>query len=457
MTPARGGGTPGPAWFLRGQPRMSTSIPPRRRASKPVEPGRSQARSLTRFDPAAGSAVLGRPATAARVLAEGRQARGVPRVSPQPRGYTAGQPDRTAKANSNGLVSMSANSTSQTAGQADRTQKEHGTQRTQRTQKPQSTQSTQSTQTPGSTGTQRREAVFTSVSSGLSVSSPASVSSRLPYSEVKALVRELRSSAPTKPHPRLDRDVFRLARRLKAVPQFTGATAEQLERWVRLARSATACSPSSTTARIASEATTAVSSKSRTARTWRSTTRRSPDGRACGRGFVPSDEIPAGDETDRLHRWGYCTAAIPCPAEMAASIHINGTGSSVIDTIFVCQSSPAEKGEVPSADWCRSALARDAALLESGGVSVTKGDLRCIGYGLLTQWAIADLRPKWNPTAEMACKLELVAAWARGHEGTLAPIGDDRTRTNPLANGAARKGSRRGDAVPGGEDAHLPV
>jgi hypothetical protein len=32
-----------------------------------------------------------------------------------------------------------------------------------------------------------------------------------------------------------------------------------------------------------------------------------------------------------------CTASIPCPAEMAASIHINGTGSSVIDTVFVCR------------------------------------------------------------------------------------------------------------------------
>jgi len=32
-----------------------------------------------------------------------------------------------------------------------------------------------------------------------------------------------------------------------------------------------------------------------------------------------------------------CTAALPCPAEMGASIHISGTGSSIIDTIFVCR------------------------------------------------------------------------------------------------------------------------
>jgi adenine-specific DNA methylase len=32
-----------------------------------------------------------------------------------------------------------------------------------------------------------------------------------------------------------------------------------------------------------------------------------------------------------------CSASLPCPAEMGASIHINGTGSSIIDTVFVCR------------------------------------------------------------------------------------------------------------------------
>ncbi|NIP24280.1 MAG: DNA methylase, partial [Phycisphaerae bacterium] len=32
-----------------------------------------------------------------------------------------------------------------------------------------------------------------------------------------------------------------------------------------------------------------------------------------------------------------CTIALPCPAEMGASIHISGTKSSVLDTIFVCR------------------------------------------------------------------------------------------------------------------------
>jgi putative DNA methylase len=32
-----------------------------------------------------------------------------------------------------------------------------------------------------------------------------------------------------------------------------------------------------------------------------------------------------------------CTATLPCPAEMGGSIHIYGTGSSILDTVFVCR------------------------------------------------------------------------------------------------------------------------
>jgi hypothetical protein len=38
-----------------------------------------------------------------------------------------------------------------------------------------------------------------------------------------------------------------------------------------------------------------------------------------------------------------CTGSLPCPAEMGASIHISGTGSSVVDTIFVCRSAGTVK------------------------------------------------------------------------------------------------------------------
>ena len=32
-----------------------------------------------------------------------------------------------------------------------------------------------------------------------------------------------------------------------------------------------------------------------------------------------------------------CSASLPCPAEMGGSIHIHGTASSIVDTVFVCR------------------------------------------------------------------------------------------------------------------------
>ena len=54
-----------------------------------------------------------------------------------------------------------------------------------------------------------------------------------------------------------------------------------------------------------------------------------------------------------------CSASLPCPAEMGASIHINGTGSSIIDTVFVCRST----GSVPK-KWVVDSIKGVAELVE---------------------------------------------------------------------------------------------
>ncbi len=65
-----------------------------------------------------------------------------------------------------------------------------------------------------------------------------------------------------------------------------------------------------------------------------------------------------------------CSATLPCPAEMGASIHISGTGSSIIDTIFVCRST----GRVPrrwivsSPDAIAALVAEDLEKLQAGKV-----------------------------------------------------------------------------------------
>ena len=100
-----------------------------------------------------------------------------------------------------------------------------------------------------------------------------------------------------------------------------------------------------------------------------------------------------------------CTASLPCPAEMGGSIHIHGTGSSIIDTVFVCRSTGrvarAELAEDPRA--LAGLVTRDVGLLREGGVRVTKGAARCVAYGHLIRLAVWRLRDNWRaevPTAE---------------------------------------------------------
>lgn len=104
-----------------------------------------------------------------------------------------------------------------------------------------------------------------------------------------------------------------------------------------------------------------------------------------------------------------CTVALPCPAEMGASIHINGTMSSIVDTVFVCRST----GTIP-----RRLLA-DAPQAIAGYVAEdhsqlakvyapSQGDLRCILYGHIARLAVWHLRQSWSKTASVQVKMATV-------------------------------------------------
>ena len=75
-----------------------------------------------------------------------------------------------------------------------------------------------------------------------------------------------------------------------------------------------------------------------------------------------------------------CSASFPCPAEMGGSIHINKTGSSIIDTVFVCRVT----GKVPrrwiteTPEGIADLVRDDIAHLRAGQVLPTQGDIRCI-------------------------------------------------------------------------------
>jgi len=110
-----------------------------------------------------------------------------------------------------------------------------------------------------------------------------------------------------------------------------------------------------------------------------------------------------------------CSASIPCPAEMGASIHISGTGSSIVDTVFVCRST----GTIPS-KWLAESAEQIAALvlddlekLKAGGLKPTRGDIRCIIYGHLARLTVWRLRATWDKARPASEKLAMVAAELR--------------------------------------------
>lgn len=104
-----------------------------------------------------------------------------------------------------------------------------------------------------------------------------------------------------------------------------------------------------------------------------------------------------------------CSASIPCPAEMGGSIHIHGTGSSIVDTVFVCRSigSTPRRWLFETAGELKVIIAGELAQLTEAGMKPTAGDRRCIAYGHLTRMAIWNLRPSWNAELPVADKLAL--------------------------------------------------
>lgn len=106
-----------------------------------------------------------------------------------------------------------------------------------------------------------------------------------------------------------------------------------------------------------------------------------------------------------------CSASLPCPAEMGASIHISGTGSSVVDTVFVCRStgSVSRRTLAKTAGEFASLVAEDLDKLRAGGLKPTRGDIRCIIFGHLIRMSIWNLRQTWDADLSAQKKLILLA------------------------------------------------
>jgi len=114
-----------------------------------------------------------------------------------------------------------------------------------------------------------------------------------------------------------------------------------------------------------------------------------------------------------------CSASLPCPAEMGGSIHINGTKSSIIDTVFICRAT----GRVPR-KWVVSTpqelaelVKEDMKALALGGLNISQGDAKCIIYGHLTRLAVWNLRETWNFKLSAKEKIAKVMDWYKKFGG----------------------------------------
>lgn len=108
-----------------------------------------------------------------------------------------------------------------------------------------------------------------------------------------------------------------------------------------------------------------------------------------------------------------CSASLPCPAEMGASIHISGTGSSMVDTIFVCR----HTGKVPrwslaeTVQQFANLVSIDLDKLQIGGLKPARGDLRCVTYGHLVRMTVWHLRGNWDARLTAEKKLTAVGRY----------------------------------------------
>ena len=90
-----------------------------------------------------------------------------------------------------------------------------------------------------------------------------------------------------------------------------------------------------------------------------------------------------------------CTATLPTPAEMGASLHIARTKSSVLDSVFVCRK---VKVGVES-ETVHDRLKSDLSALQKAGLRVTEGDIRCLLAGHIARKVINRLREGWESGA----------------------------------------------------------
>ena len=106
-----------------------------------------------------------------------------------------------------------------------------------------------------------------------------------------------------------------------------------------------------------------------------------------------------------------CSTTLPCPAEMGGSIHIHGTSSSIVDTIFVCRFTGNTRKRLlfENGEQLLEIVKQDLHQLRVAGVRPTLGDIRCITFGHMTWMAVWRLRKLWEADISTDSRLRLFA------------------------------------------------
>jgi hypothetical protein len=95
---------------------------------------------------------------------------------------------------------------------------------------------------------------------------------------------------------------------------------------------------------------------------------------------------------------------------MSASIHINGTQSSVLDSIFVCRTTGTIRASQFKAtpEAIKQTLLTDLENLQRAGLTPTTGDARCLLFGHLARLAVWQLRSSWRSDLSVTAQLAQV-------------------------------------------------
>lgn len=106
-----------------------------------------------------------------------------------------------------------------------------------------------------------------------------------------------------------------------------------------------------------------------------------------------------------------CSATLPCPAEMGGSIHIHGTGSSIVDTVFVCRvhGTVSRKILFHTPTELIELVRNEIEQLIVAGMKPSAGDIRCIVYGHITRMGVWNLRNNWDPAIPISERLRIFA------------------------------------------------